>query len=440
MPINNVRTFDQLTQTLTARGNATKAAAVKKAAGDTPTEKDPAEKGVVAVPKDPNAASPTLNLPANSTNAEVTPVTTVSPAKTVGTEAKTASLLAKANAVRAGIAGLRKAATASEITPTLVSDKGSDNKDTNPAPSTSNAPAPKQNPDPVTKDAAPVPDIKDPDATKAPAPSGDSKGDLPPETKNTNDTTAKSSAEGCMTPEAKAAAELEFTPDFHYKLASMILATEDGRAYARSVIEAAHGAAEAEDIIKAASFMEAQAQEYERLEAEGAFAAEQMWQQATPEEREGITKLANAMSIARATLPTELEKIAFDAGAQDGSDQIDATAGAADPSQAGAAAAPGGENITDDDIISVLSELVQAGKIKPEEAEAILQALQSGGAEANPTGPAGAVGADPSQAGGAGMEPQEPTDPSQKEAFVLYKSASAIANKLVAEFAPAPAK
>lgn len=419
------RTFAELTKTLADRANMAKAAAAKAAAGDTPAEKDPAEKGVVAIPKDPNASNDVQKLPPKTENAEVTPVITIAPAKTVGSEAKVANSLAeKANGVLAGIRNLRKSATAAEITPTLVCDKGSDNADTNPAPSTSDAPAKKQNPDSATKDAAPeVSDTKDPRSEKAPAPKFDSKGDLPSESKNENETG--------MSAEEKAASD--FDPSFHFKLASLILATEDGRAYAQSVIEAAHGAAEAESIIKAASFMEQQANELQALEDQGAFAAEEMWAAASPEEREQIVKLANAHEIAKSTLATEQEKMAYDAGAAAGAEMADA--GALGDMAGAEGAAPmgdeGGGEITDEDIMAVLSKLVQSGEIQPEEAEAILQALSQGGAE-------GAEGATPSgEPDGDEALPPEPTEPEGKAAYAVVKSASVATKAIMASLAAA---
>jgi len=429
-----------------------KSAATKSAAGDTPTEKDPAEKGVTAIPKDPNATNAAMNLPEKLTNTEVTPVVSISPSKTVGSDTKMANtLVAKAANVVDMIKNMRKSGTASEITPTLVSDAGSDNKDSAPAPSTSNAPSKKQNPDPATKDATgdTASDAKDPNAKKVEMPTPDSKGDLPKETKNTNDVTTKASMEGCMTPDSKAAGTaIDFDPSFHYKLASLILSTEKGVEFARNLIEEAHGAAEAEDIIKAASFMEYQAQQYETLEAEGQFAADKMWNNATPDERAQIVKLAAAHLLAKSTLQTEEEKQAYDAGAAAGGNMVDSgalgdpSAAGADPATAGADPSAGGaDTITDDDIVAVLTELVQAGKIKPEEAEAILQALQSGGAEDQATAPAGADG--------SGMPPAPVAPPAvasdeektayaiELEAHNIVKSASVATDAILAELAKA---
>jgi hypothetical protein len=174
-----------------------------------------------------------------------------------------------------------------------------------------------------------------------------------------------------------------------------------------------------------------------------------MWQNASPEERASIVKLAAAHQLAKSTLQTDGEKQAYDAGAAAGADMVDSgalggapggAAGAPAPDAAGAdpsADPAGADNITDDDIIAVLSELVQSGKIKPEEAEAILQALQSGGAEANPTAPAGADAAAPTSA-----MPDAPPDsapPEQKEAFSIVKSASVATDLIMTELTKAAA-
>jgi hypothetical protein len=425
-----IATFEQITSKLQQRA-AAKSASAKQAAGDTPSEKDPAEKGTVAIPKDPNASTATMNLPANGTNTEVTPVTTVTPAKTISGEEKAATnLQAKAQKVAGVISGLlAKKATASEITPNLVSDKGNENKDTHPAPSTSNSPSKKQNPDKAVKDAAPATTAVDPNEKKVEAPKGDGKGALPKPTENTNDVTKKESAEGCMTGDAKAAADglaLDFDPTFHFKLASAILATEDGRRFAQNVLEANHGAAEAEDIIKAASFMEHAAAELEMVEAQGMSAAEQAWATASPEEQASIVKLASVHATAKATLGHDMLKLAYDQGAA-------TAAGMQDQGSMDQDAGPDTDNITDEDIVAVLDDLVQKGQIKPEEAQAILQELSQGGAGgaggeagADPNGAAagGAPGGDPMGGMPPGMEPGAGASPEEKEAFATVKAAS----------------
>lgn len=444
------QTYESLVKKVAARGQAAKSASAKVAAGDTPTETDPRDKGTVSIPVDPNASAATMNLPASGTNTEVTPTYTApAPAKTVdGAEKVAKTLQAKAAGVLEGIKALRKnaSATASAITPTLVSDAGNDNRDTHPAPSTDNGPKHKQNPDPIAKTAAPsTAEPKDPTDKGKETVKGDSIGAIPAGDMNSNTT--------------KVAGDIEFDPQFLQKLASTILSTEEGRETARCIIEKVHGAQEAEDIIKAAVFMEERAMQLEQLEDEGMAQADLMWKSASEEERTAIIKLANIHASIKATLETEMEKNAYDAGAAAGAQMQDqGMMGAEDPSAGGAApggapggdpsaAAGGGDEISDEDIMQVLQELVQSGKITEQDAEAIIQALSSGGGEGGAPGADGGAGGPPpdaSAAGGPGGDPGAaaggpPMPPEQKEAHEIFKSASLATDLLMKELNAAPA-
>jgi len=465
--------FDTLVQNLTKAASNTKAAA-----GDTPSVKDPAEKGTVAVPIDPNATPAAQNMLPGGTNADITPVTTVSVARTVETKAASPNALtSKAAGVAAAINNLRasfgKSATASAITPTLPSDAKNDNKNSTPTAAATNGPAKKQNPDPeaaktaadaaakTAADAAaktPGGTPSDTDAKKAPAPAQDKLGELPPKKENADETGGAN----------KSAGDLQFDPAFHFKIASSLLATEEGMAYAQRLIEAEHGAAEADSIIKAAAFMEQQYNELQSAEDEGAKVAAQLWDAASPEEQAATIKMANAHFMARESLGSELEKQAYDDGAATAATMQDAgalqappagaapagpDAGAAAPgADAGAAgAAPGGDpsqgggEVSDEDIVAVLEQLVQSGEVKPEEAQAIMQALMGGGAGAEGgagAAPGGEAGAPPADAGaGAGGPPMPPEEagPDAKAAYLLVKSASAITDQLLAASKPAAA-
>ena len=463
--------FNDLVQKLTKQASAT--TATKSAAGDTPSVTDPADKGTVAVPKDPNAAPALAHIPESATNADVTPVTSVAPARTVD-QSKNASLPARAANTVASIRLLmNKKATAAEITPTLPSDKGNDNKNSTPEAAAPNGPAKKQNPDPEAAktateqqpgakaaaegDAAakqPGGTPADPEAKKTTMPTPDGKGPIPADKDNTNDVTGKG--------KKASTDDLAFDPEFHFKIASSLLATEQGRQYAQSLIEAEHGAAEAEAIIKAASFMEEQFNQLQAAEDEGAAVAQQMWDASSPEEKEAAIKIAHAHFIAREALATDMEKQAYDDGAataatlQDqgalgaggdpsaGADPAAAggagapPAGGADPSAGGADAGAGGGEVSDDDIVNVLQELVQSGEVKPEEAEAILQALLGGGDQSGGAAPGeqpgmpGGAGAAPAGAAPGGAPGGEDMPPEAKAAAELVKSASAITDAILA--------
>jgi hypothetical protein len=232
----------------------------------------------------------------------------------------------------------------------------------------------------------------------------------------------------------KMAAADDFVIDssYHVKLASLILSTEEGRQFAQRQIEKAHGAEAASDIVKAAAYMEERAIEMARIEAQGAFEAEEMWKQASPDERQKIIKLARVHTTARNQFATDLEKTAYDAGAMMGAQMGDAGmlggAAAGTGPDAGAPGAPaglppgagaeaaggmggeaGGGDLSPDAVIAALDQMVSSGELTPELAAEVLQAIMgggAGGAGGEAGGAGGAAGGMPgAEAGGAGAMP-----------------------------------
>jgi hypothetical protein len=118
---------------------------------------------------------------------------------------------------------------------------------------------------------------------------------------------------------------------------------------------------------------------------------------------------------------------------------------------------PGADEVSDEDIVAVLDQMVQSGELTPDIAAQIMQALQGGGEAGGAGGemPPGAGGEMPPGAGGemppgaeGGMPPgaeammaqggegeqQEPDgDEEEKGARTLLKSAAATALKVLAE-------
>jgi hypothetical protein len=259
--------------------------------------------------------------------------------------------------------------------------------------------------------------------------------------------------------------DLKIDSSFHVKLATILLSTEEGRKIAQAQIEKAHGAEAAADIVKAASIMEERAMQLAALEESGALAAEEKWASATPEEQQRIVKLARVHARTRDGYQSDLEKIAYDAGAMAAAQMGDAGmlggAGAGAGPDAGAGAAPGGapggagggdpaaalaamgagggggagggmppeagggmppgggggmpgaggEGLSEEAVVQALDQMVQSGELTPELAAEILQAITGGGA---PGGAGGAPGGAPgegggmppgAEAGGGGMPP-----------------------------------
>ena len=422
--MGTILSFDKLVAGIQKR------ASVKNADSTVP-EKDERESST-SIPKDPDGATKKTVGLENDTNADTTKSFTVTPAKTVVGEEKPASALAQqAQKVAAGIRNL------SAMLKKQGEDAGSKlpvmppNTDSN-AGTTANGAA-KPVTGGVSKPANPDANAKtatgDP-ATKAKTdvgeqktvslPAGDSKGSLPKSQTNSDVTKAngETKAESAETAaaagkEANAADNLVIDSSFHVKLASLILSTEEGRQYAQAVIERAHGAEAAMDIIKAATIMEERALELTQMEEQGAQEADDFWKSASETDRQRIVKLAQVHSQARDMYATELEKLAYDAGAQAAAQMGDAgilggAGGGADPgAEAGVGAPPGAEGgmppgaeggmpggegeISPEVIVQALDQMVQSGEITPEIAAEIVSALQGGG---------GAGGADPGMAGG----------------------------------------
>ena len=379
-----------------------------------------------------------------------------------------------------------KSATASKITPTLPDDSGNDNVDKgnkgdigNNQTITTGARG-KNNPDANVKDAAPaVENVEDPKKKTAPEVKGDSKGEVPVEAKNTDATTktsgemppelkkklkaekpedAGAAAEGKTDTAAveaeKAAAELIVDPQYGMKIASLVLAVVDGRAIVERELQKAHGMAAADDIIKAAAFMEEKAIELAQLEESGVLAAQEYWAKMPEVERAEVVKIANVLELAKTGMDEE-EKQAFDQGAGAAAQMADAGAAGEQEPQT-----PGADEVSDEDIVGVLDQMVQSGELTPEVASQIMQALQGGGEGG--AGGAGAEGGMPPEAmGGAGGPPpdgqpgqvdadgspegthpepdgDEGKSPEEKEARVLVKAAATIAlQAMEARLAPA---
>jgi hypothetical protein len=438
---SGVRTFGELSAALQARAGSIKVAAQKNAAENDPTpEKDPTEKGQVSIPKDPDAKPSKQNTPESKTNADgVTKVLPApAPAKTVtGEEKVSADLAAKAAKVAEGIKGLANRLTKkSEVTqpnmpPNEKKNEGSDGGALKPP---SGGAGDKNNPDPAVKDAAPAAAAMPEDKNKAktvPTPPADSKGEMPADKTNVDAKAAEGGmCKGCGKPMAdctceKSASEIPLDPSFHIKLSSIILSTEEGRAFAHSMVEKYHGAQAANDIVKAATIMEEKAEELAALEESGALVAEEMWKSASAEDQAGIIKLAEVMAFGRDSYQTEHEKLAYDAGAG-------AAAELADQGMLGQEAAPEGAGM-DESIMAALEQMVQSGEITPEIAAEILQALQGAGG-------AGGGGMPPGAEGGGGMPPGAeggggpPPPPEEEEP----EGKSAANRAAIAKLFPAP--
>ena len=411
-----IRTFDEITTMLQQRksAGAKPAAAVKSAATvDSVPEKDANEKGVVTVPGNP-ALDKTQTL-SSSTNADTTPtLTPPSVDKTIAGSEPCSINMKVANtvtAIRELVAQTQKRAVAEKTLPagTSALPTGQAAIKSKPAPSTEKgAPGTSADQAKGEKDPTEKGEVK----VKSDVIDGQAKGN---EVENTDK-------------QATGNAFLEFTPEFHFKIASTILATEQGRQTVEALLLQELGAEAANDLVKAASMMEDQAAQAAAYEASGAAYADQLWEQASPDEQEKIIKIASIHEYQKSRFAEDefgaLLKQAYDQGAEAAAGQMDQSA--APPGAEGAAPGGaegeegGGQEASIDDIVEVLQNLVQSGQITSDVAEEILTKLvggEEGGAA--PGGAEDAMGAEGAAPPGADQIPPEISGPAEKAASIV---------------------
>lgn len=463
----------------------TKSAAVKSAtagsgAPGSPsvqvTEKDPQDLGTVAIPKDPNTAPKNQTLPGSGTDThpnhnkdvtDVKPVGATAPKSTVtdgdSSVGKAAKVVASIQNFRATLksAGSKAAesegkmpvpAPAAEGKPVDKKDKkdekiaeAKDEKKDKPAAdkaADANGPIDDGKHPVVNSDKAAqgpktdqVKGDKDPNEESKPPVREDNIGGIP-DNADTNESTKGNENKD-------KAANVDFDASYHFKLASIVLANEDLRVAAEAKLQEAFGAEVAQEIVKAAATMENTANEMARLEAEGAAEAEELWKSASEAEKAMIIKVASIHEHARNKYTTDFEKAAYDMGAGAAAEEMDApSAPPAGPEGAPAHAEPDGD-ITPEDLMAVLQQLVQSGEITPEIAQAIVEQISGGGAPegAAPEGaPAPEGGLPPEAAGAPAPEtpavpegapaPEGAADEADKEAAALVAKAASVAATL----------
>jgi polyhydroxyalkanoate synthesis regulator phasin len=152
------------------------------------------------------------------------------------------------------------------------------------------------------------------------------------------------------------------------KLASiggLMLGSEEGQRAVAAVLEKEAGIAEARAIIA-----EAQDTMYKAAAAEQFYANNDM----ITEQEYVMQKIASAQASHQAwydQFNTDMEKYAYAQGAEDGDAMADAVQEGADVDAMA--------DVSDEEVIAYLQELVQTGQISQEEAEAVLQAIGDAG-------------------------------------------------------------
>jgi hypothetical protein len=206
--------------------------------------------------------------------------------------------------------------------------------------------------------------------------------------------------------------QMQITPEFHFKLASEILATEEGVQFAERILQKAAGVEAAKELIRAAGeqqYMMAKAA-YEQEQYEAAVAEElaqreavvaELTKNASAEDLKEIQKIASVHNKVASALVNDFEKQAYQAGAMDAAAMEDAVGeGEEVPAEA---EGPGIE-----EMLAILEEAVQSGEIDEETAMAVAEQLMAeAGGEGGEAGMEGAEAPMPEEAAMAAQEAEK---------------------------------
>jgi len=190
------------------------------------------------------------------------------------------------------------------------------------------------------------------------------------------------------------ASDIQLTPEFHFKLASEILATEDGMAFAEKILTKRAGQVAAHEMVAQALQAEyhfaAYAQQEDALQKQAAHEEniiEGYFKSASADDQVEMIKFARVHAEVLDTITDPMEKAAYISGCKDAAAMMDsAEQGGGQPGQppeAGVEAEPeipgGGEGPqTLEEVVAVLEHLVQSGQIDQATAEEVVKALVSG--------------------------------------------------------------
>jgi hypothetical protein len=194
-------------------------------------------------------------------------------------------------------------------------------------------------------------------------------------------------------PAPAAAAQIDLSQDTLAKIASAILATEDGINFTHSLFEKQAGEAAARQQIQEA-IMAAQA--YDDAEQVKSAAMNDVFNKAaavyndlqsiiTEDEADEILKVAHIHQEALLAYDSPLLKQAYAAGMDDAAlmEAADEAGGAEGAAPVDEALPMGGEDLSEEEIMALLQEMIASGEISEEDVMAALQATE-GGEEAAP--------------------------------------------------------
>ena len=163
---------------------------------------------------------------------------------------------------------------------------------------------------------------------------------------------------------------IQLTPEFHMKLASLILEDEEGLQLAERILRKAAGEEKAAQLINAALYQQSAylqaADEYDQqvkyamaMQEQQAQALDNFLKQASAEDRASIEKIAAVHGSMLSTLATDWEKAAYMQGAQDAAAMGDAEAAGGEPQIEGGDEQPMGP----EEIMALIQQMVQSGEL-----------------------------------------------------------------------------
>lgn len=350
-------------------------------------EKDPNDKGSAPAPATPGNTPEKLVAPAAQPNNTVAapPTPVVTPAATVQAPEKVAGLSDKVAGLRSTLSGMLSK-SAKDIAPSAPG------KSSPPSEAAATEEAPKV----VTHVKAGEP-AKPKDDKEQPAPKPVATAEVP-------DKPADKSAAGdeVIVPED--------VINLYAKMAATAMEFREGRDMIEACLRQKEGIEAADNIIKAAAFMEEHMIALQQAELEGATEAEKLASSMTAEDLDVAQKLAAAEAYDFQKLTTPEEQEAYRFGATKMAAMLDAGAGEMEAPPEGYDA----EQVTPEDIMQVIEYLLNEGLLSPEDAEKLVMELSQGGA-------AGAG----DEAAMAQMPPEE------KEAYVKAAAAEKTFDQLV---------
>lgn len=237
--------------------------------------------------------------------------------------------------------------------------------------------------------------------------------------------------------------DVALTDEFHLKIASALMATEEGREIVRTYLVDRSGIEAAQALVKSACDMQelfqAQHARQEEIQKQASAnagleeaAVTELLKNASAEDRETIIKVASAHRDNLSGISEPIYQLFYKQGAMDAAAMQDASMGA--PEGAAPPTLPGAEEgpASLEQIASLLQMMVESGEIDAQTAQQVIAELvqgEQGGAPAgaDPTGgaPGGAPGA---PAGGGEMPPEAAMAPEEEE-----KQASALIASLIPE-------